>query len=64
MGDCLDLLGFVHFKDSDEHMDPVDALPPGVSEEDVDLFKLAQEKAQDLMNKVIICLFCSKHTLP
>ena len=28
------------------------ALPPGVSQEDVDLFKLAQEKAQDLMNKV------------
>ena len=27
-------------------------LPPGVSQEDVDLFKQAQEKAQDLLQKV------------
>lgn len=28
------------------------ALPPGVSQEDVDLFKQAQDRAQDLLTKV------------
>jgi len=36
---------------------PDNVLPPGVTTEDVDLFKLAQDRAQDLLTKVSLHVF-------
>ena len=42
------------FSDSsgDDEANRESSLPPGVSQEDIDLFKQAQDNAQDLLNKV------------
>ena len=36
----------------DDEANRESSLPPGVSQEDIDLFKQAQDNAQDLLNKV------------
>ena len=40
---------------ADEEAAQGSCMPPGVSQEDIDLFKQAQDNAQDLLNKVGIC---------
>lgn len=56
------MLLFIDNSDEDD-VDPSSELPPGVTDEDVELFKQAQEKAQEALLEVssLFALMCSRH---